>query len=117
MVYLKYWRVIKPQVKNPSTLSGALASKDTRVQTDAAQSIGLLDPDPVTILALRGFIDRPDVKPSAKDVAIWALGEHRVREALPQLHTRAGNRVYDQENLMRALEKIEGRIGRSIWPE
>jgi hypothetical protein len=117
MVYLKYWGVIEPTQVNPTTLAGDLLSKDVRVQTEAAQAIGFLEPDRITMAALRQFIDRPDVVPSVKDVAIWSLGELRVKEALPQLNTRIGNAAYDQENLRKAIDKIEGKIEKSLLPE
>jgi hypothetical protein len=117
LVYLKYWGVIQPKTVNPETLAQNLSSSDLRVQTEAAQSIGLLPRDPHTVTALRQFIDRPSVEAAAKDVAIWSLGELHVEDALPQLRTRVGRADCDQGNLERAIAKIEGRVRRSIWPE
>jgi hypothetical protein len=117
MVYLKYWHIIPPDVVNPELLARNLASDDARVQSDAAQSIGLLPPHAVTRTALRQFIDRPGVEASAKDVAIWSLGELRDADALPQLRTRLGRADVEQENLRRAIDKIEGRRGHTFWPE
>ncbi len=117
MVYLKYWRVIEPPVVNPILLVERLESDDTSLQMDAAHSAGFLDADPRVVRGLLGFIDRPDVEPAAKDVAIWSLGELRVVEARRSLELRRGDPAVNQENLERALGKIDGRIVRTILPE
>ncbi|MDH7514653.1 MAG: HEAT repeat domain-containing protein [Bacteroidota bacterium] len=117
IVYLKYWGVMRPSVVSGDVLIDRLASNDPRLQTDAAFSIGVLPKDPRTVRALIGFLDRPDVASDVKDVAVWSLGELRAREALPNLRSRIGNERYDQENLLRAVRKIEGRIPRGVLPE
>lgn len=117
MVYLKYWHVIDPPVVNPLLLEERLSSDEERLQLDAAHSAGFLDADPRIVKALLGFIDRPDVRPAAKDVAIWSLGELRVIEARHSLELRTGDDAYNQENLSRALAKIEGRTIRTFFPE
>ncbi len=117
IVYFKYWRWIDPSVVNPEALVSRLRSKDTRLQIDAAQSIGFLEEDPKTVKALMEFLGRPDVEESAKDVAVWSLGELRIENAMRSLLTLRGDERYNQKNLQRAIDKIEGRIEKSIWPE
>jgi len=117
MAYLKYWGVIKPPIQNPVLLKSNLASRDPRVQADAAQTIGLLKPNPISIEGLRQFIDRRDVPIENKDLAIWALGELRAQNALKQLKGRLNDARYDQENLERAIEKIERNEPKPFMPE
>lgn len=115
-VYLKYWRIIAPEESNPQILVVMLRSRDEDDQKEAAFSIGVLDPDPFTSDELRRYLLRPDVLPGTKDVAIWSLGELRSTPALPALRSLLDNDEYDQENLQKAIDKIEGRIERGILP-
>ncbi len=117
IAYLKYWRVLPPRVSLPNEIASDLGAKEERVYVEAAQAAGLLEPDPVILQALRRFIDRPDVDPSAKDIAIWSLGELRATDALQQLRTRLDDEGYDQDNLQRAIERIELQEERSFLPE
>ena len=117
IAWLKYWKVISPQMKNPELLIERLHSPVPSLQEDAAQSIGLLDADPRTTEALRGFLDWKDGSQVAKNAAIWSLGELHDTQSLRALRARVGDERYDQENLRIALFKIEGRGGRTLFPE
>lgn len=117
VAWLKYWHVLPPRVQIPDVLASDLGSDEERVYSEAAQAVGLLEPHPTTLKALRRFIDRPDVAPAAKDIAIWSLGELRASDALRQLRARIDNDDYDQDNLLRAIEKIETQGERSIFPD
>jgi HEAT repeat protein len=117
VAWLKYWQVLPPRVQLPDVLASDLGSDEERVHTEAAQAVGLLEPHPTTLKALLRFIDRPEVSPAAKDIAIWSLGELRATEALRQLRSRIDNEDYDQENLLRAIEKIETQEERSFFPD
>lgn len=117
MAYLKYWKLVVPQTKNPSILLKNLETEDSRVQSDAAFTIAMLDPNPATIDGLRQLIDRREAEAGAKDAAIWALGELRATAAIEQLKDRIGREGVDQTVLLGAIEKIEGRREKGFFPE
>lgn len=92
-----------------------LKSEDPLVQVDAIMGMARRDPpDPRFIKALRQFIDAPRLF-TVKDIAIYALGELRAIEALPQLHTRLGDLRYEQDEVKTAIDKINGVIQKPWW--
>lgn len=117
VAWLKYWGVMPPRVRLADVLADDLHAKQERVYLEAAQSVGLLPADPRSTTALLQFIDRPDVSAGAKDVAIWSLGELRVEDALPRLRSRLDNPELDQENLQRAITKIEQQTPKGWFPD
>ena len=92
-----------------------LQSPDLRVQVDAILAMSRKEtPDPLLVKTLRRYIDGTNAY-SLKNLAIYALGELRIREALPQLESRLGDLRYDQEELQAAIGKINGTVPKSWW--
>jgi len=101
--------------RTPEQLISALESPDIRVEVDAIMVMSRqANPDPRIIKVLRQFIDTKSPY-SLQNLAIYALGELHVKEALPQLKSRLRDNRYDQEGLKEAIDKINGVKERPFW--
>jgi hypothetical protein len=101
--------------RTPEQLISALESSDIRVAVDAIMVMSRQqNPDPRIVKVLRQFIDTK-APYSLQNLAIYALGELRVREALPQLESRLRDFRYDQQELRDAIDKISGVKQRPFW--
>ena len=116
VVLLRYWRVIEPEIRNPQILSSMLRSTFADDQTKAAFCIGLLPPHPLTSDVLHRFLDRRDVDPKTKDLAIWSIGVLQYKPALQNLRLRIDDPLYDQEILLTAIDRVEGRTEPGLFP-
>lgn len=101
--------------RTPEQLISALESPDIRVEVDAIMVMSRQqNPDPRIVKILRQFIDT-QAPYSLKNLAIYALGELRVKEAMPQLQSRLKDDRYNQEDLRDAIDKIAGLKEKPFW--
>lgn len=101
--------------RTPEQLIASLQSEDIRVQVDALMTMSRMTrQDRKIVRVLQEFIDTK-APYSLQNLAVYALGELRVRECVPQLESRLGDDRYDQEVLKRALERIAGTREKPIW--
>ncbi len=116
LYYMKELGILKDH-RPPEVLINLLQSEDIRVQVDAMMTMARKEkPDKKIIEMLRQYIDGK-APYSLKNIAIYALGELRVKETLPQLQTRIGDMRYDQQEIKDAIDKINGVKGKPWWKE
>ena len=114
MHYLKETRILQDHRSTEELLEN-LQSPDINVQADALMTMSRQEsPDPALVKVLRQYIDGKNAF-SLKNLAIYALGELRVKESLQQLESRLGDTRYDQEGLNDAIGKIKGLITKPWW--
>lgn len=101
--------------RTPEQLISALESPDIRVEVDAIMVMSRQqNPDPRIVKTLRQFIDTR-APYSLKNLAIYALGELRIKDALPQLQSRLKDERYSQDDLLEAIDKITGVKEKPFW--
>lgn len=113
-VLLKYFGFVKDK-RSGAELARALESPKIEDRYGAVTSMAYRGDSPENAAALIGFIQAETPSPGMKNLAVWALGEMRAREARAFLLTLKERENIDPIEIDKAIKKIDNKIPKPFW--